>query len=50
MMNISLKNNNWDKMLENNNGNIYENVEKAKYTDYLREGVMDFFLLKGADE
>ena len=25
-----LKNNNWDKMLENNNGNIYENVEKAK--------------------
>lgn len=27
-----------------------ENVEKAKYTDYLREGVMDFFLLKGADE
>lgn len=27
-----------------------ENVEKAKYTDYLREGVMDFFLLKGADD
>ena len=25
-----LKNNNWDKMLQNEKGNIYENVEKAK--------------------
>jgi len=25
-----IRNNNWDKMLQNNKGNIYENVEKAK--------------------